>query len=92
MRQILIAGLLAGASFLLPAPAGAASRSSVDAAALLAPASIEQTREAGEARRREDRRQDRRQDRRRASIGEGQADGILLVREGGSRNRGRRGP
>lgn len=84
MRQILIAGLLAGASSLLPAQAGAASRGPVDAAALLAPASIEQTREAGEARRREDRRG--------ASVGDGQADGILLVREGGSRNRGRRGP
>lgn len=87
MRKILIASLLAGGSFLLPHTADAAMRATADAAILGAP-SIEQAREAGEGARREDRRQDRR----RPNVDESVSDGILLIREGGSRNKGRRGP
>lgn len=88
MRQPLLATLLmAGvATLTLSVPAGAMGlgRPTDPAMATQAPA-VEQAREAGEKPRREDRRNDRR----RADAGPTQDDMLVLVREAGSRGRGR---
>ena len=93
MRTTFLASLLIGTASL----AGGAAQAATVASRLAGlPAvqsdAIAPAREAGERPRREDRRNDRRNDRRVTGTGPSAEELLVLVREGSSRNRGRRGP
>jgi hypothetical protein len=96
MRNTLLASLLIGAASLVAGTADAAPLAATGKAPIARSEAVAPAREAGEAPRggdrQNDRQNDRRNDRRNGALEQADDGAILLIREGGSRNQGRRGP